>query len=358
MSDANDTPAWRPDPTGRHAQRWFDGSTWTDHVADAHGTTATDPYQGAEAGGAASGAATAGNGGTSGAESGGPESTVAADDATTVSPGATAQADPTTAYEPAPEPSTGAGADAGSAAGWGAPQAPQQQQPAGWDQPAAAPEQPATGWGAPQAPQQQQPAGWGQPQPPQQPQQPQAAGWGTPQPQPAPGPYGAPGAAPYGTPAGYAPASTGGGFNPVGIIVVAVGAILAIVGAFALKWLGASGGSVKLIDFTKSSGRAPRLSDYKDITFMTKAWPQWGVYVALVVAILTAVGGAFVKALKPIAIIVGIAAAAWALFFAFDMVHWFKKDTGVSVSVQIGAYLTAAGFVIAGIGSLLPSKKA
>lgn len=28
-------PAWHPDPTGRHDHRWWDGTQWTDHVADA-----------------------------------------------------------------------------------------------------------------------------------------------------------------------------------------------------------------------------------------------------------------------------------------------------------------------------------
>jgi hypothetical protein len=38
----NDEPSWRPDPTGRHQHRWFDGSAFTDRVAD-DGTTSIDP---------------------------------------------------------------------------------------------------------------------------------------------------------------------------------------------------------------------------------------------------------------------------------------------------------------------------
>ena len=44
--DGPHTPAtqgWYPDPTGRHEQRYFDGSTWTSHVT-AGGETQTDPY--------------------------------------------------------------------------------------------------------------------------------------------------------------------------------------------------------------------------------------------------------------------------------------------------------------------------
>lgn len=40
------TPAvaagWYPDPAGRHEQRYWDGSAWTEHIADA-GTAGSDP---------------------------------------------------------------------------------------------------------------------------------------------------------------------------------------------------------------------------------------------------------------------------------------------------------------------------
>ena len=36
------TSGWFPDPSGRHQQRWFDGTTWTGHVADG-GARADDP---------------------------------------------------------------------------------------------------------------------------------------------------------------------------------------------------------------------------------------------------------------------------------------------------------------------------
>ncbi len=35
-------PSWHPDPTGRHELRYWDGSVWTDHVAD-QGVQAMDP---------------------------------------------------------------------------------------------------------------------------------------------------------------------------------------------------------------------------------------------------------------------------------------------------------------------------
>src|SRR5688500_11957447 len=44
MTDA--TPAsWYPDPYGRHEQRYWDGSQWTEHVAS-HGKQAVDPPSG------------------------------------------------------------------------------------------------------------------------------------------------------------------------------------------------------------------------------------------------------------------------------------------------------------------------
>ncbi len=35
-------PGWFPDPTGRHDHRWWDGASWTEHVADA-GVAGRDP---------------------------------------------------------------------------------------------------------------------------------------------------------------------------------------------------------------------------------------------------------------------------------------------------------------------------
>lgn len=34
---------WLPDPTGRHAQRYWNGTEWTADVADAQGVAGTDP---------------------------------------------------------------------------------------------------------------------------------------------------------------------------------------------------------------------------------------------------------------------------------------------------------------------------
>lgn len=35
-------PGWHPDPAGRFAQRYHDGSAWTEHVVDGGGSQSTD----------------------------------------------------------------------------------------------------------------------------------------------------------------------------------------------------------------------------------------------------------------------------------------------------------------------------
>ena len=371
MTDAS-TPAWRPDPTGRHAQRWFDGTRWTEHVADVHGTSSVDPYEQAAAPTQAMPApqpapepepepepepktVVAAEPETE--DQPAPEPPAAGSDPTTVIETAGAQSDPTSAFPtpvaepPAAEQPAPTQADPG-AAGWAAPEAPTQAEPAAtpWSQPAPAPApapspQAATPWGQPAAEAPSEPAAeaappWSAPAPP--------TTWGGAQPgsgQPA-----------EAYPAAPPPATSG--FNPAGLVVVVIGGVLAIVGLFALKWVKTpTNGSAKLkdlknlIDFAKQNG-------VNDVTFMSKAFPKWGAYVAVVVALLSALAAAFVRVLKPIAFVLGILAAGWCLFFAFDIVHWMKKDAIASgASVQIGAYLAAAGFVIAAIGALLPSKR-
>ena len=42
MSDS--AAGWQPDPTGKHDHRYWDGTGWTDNVADG-GVAGTDPYE-------------------------------------------------------------------------------------------------------------------------------------------------------------------------------------------------------------------------------------------------------------------------------------------------------------------------
>jgi Protein of unknown function (DUF2510) len=40
------SPGWYPDPSGRFAQRYHDGTRWTEHVADAGGQRSVDNPEG------------------------------------------------------------------------------------------------------------------------------------------------------------------------------------------------------------------------------------------------------------------------------------------------------------------------
>jgi hypothetical protein len=44
LERASADEAWKPDPTSRHELRYFNGTMWTDHVADA-GVQTVDPYE-------------------------------------------------------------------------------------------------------------------------------------------------------------------------------------------------------------------------------------------------------------------------------------------------------------------------
>lgn len=41
-------PGWVRDPSGRYQQRYFDGTRWTEHVADEYGRRSTDPVENAQ----------------------------------------------------------------------------------------------------------------------------------------------------------------------------------------------------------------------------------------------------------------------------------------------------------------------
>ncbi len=45
---AHPPAGWHPDPLTRHAQRYWDGNQWTEHVADQSGNMSTDPLDGGQ----------------------------------------------------------------------------------------------------------------------------------------------------------------------------------------------------------------------------------------------------------------------------------------------------------------------
>lgn len=55
-------PGWVRDPSGRYHQRFFDGTKWTDHVADEYGRRGVDPVEAIARAGGAVGGGTPGTG--------------------------------------------------------------------------------------------------------------------------------------------------------------------------------------------------------------------------------------------------------------------------------------------------------
>jgi hypothetical protein len=135
--------AWHPDPTGAHEYRWWDGTRWTEHVADG-GEASVDPL------------------------AGGPGSAAAGSEATeTVTASDTGRLGGSGEGHPAEDASSGEG---GSRAAWQQPEADAtaEQQPStsaqGWQQPEQTWQQPADqGAGGGQPPTWQQTPAWSQP---------------------------------------------------------------------------------------------------------------------------------------------------------------------------------------------------
>ncbi len=85
---------WHPDPAGRHQYRWWDGSSWTDQVADGD-VTSTDPLAGGAAADPAAGSHDPSGAGTAGAAAGGAAAGAAVGAAAAGTPPAEATPPPT-----------------------------------------------------------------------------------------------------------------------------------------------------------------------------------------------------------------------------------------------------------------------
>lgn len=120
-------PAWHPDPTGKHDHRWWDGTRWTEHVAD-RGVASVDPIEapgeqtggpGADAGGPGATPATqAGDpGATAGGEAGGPGATPGAEAGGGVPPDGPRPGDTPQSASPDPGPGTAGTGDADTTPG-------------------------------------------------------------------------------------------------------------------------------------------------------------------------------------------------------------------------------------------------
>lgn len=351
MSDAPTDAAWLTDPTGRHAQRYFDGDEWTEHVADTAGNASTDPYDGPPAGAGASQASEtivvpspeqpAGPAEGSAAAATGAASAGADADPTTVSgPGSGInQPDPTLAYR------SGESAQSTQAGGPGAgapPASPTWGTAAAPPPPAAAPPGAVPSWEA--AP---PPLGAPAAAPP----------WGAaPAPagnvapsygQPAPPVYGAPAA-----PVAYGPATTGRrGMSPIGLIGALIGLALIVVGAFALKWYAAGGQTLKLSDLKDSVKHGSHL------IVVTKLYFQWGIYVALAVAVVFSLLAALVRKLAAVGFILALLAGAWHFWAVFDLKHWVHVQSGITLGIQPAVWVAGAGFVVCALACLIPGRR-
>jgi hypothetical protein len=343
------SPGWYPDPSGKFAQRYHDGTRWTEHVADASGNRNVDSPDapggaapggyGGQAGAAGAAGAAGGYGGQGGGAGYGQQPA----DQGWSSGGSSGQGWP-------------AAGQGGQAPGYG-------QQPAdqGYGaQPGYQSGQGYGGQGGGQAPGYgQQPAdqGYGA-QPGYQSGQGyggQAGGYGQPGYGGQPAGYGQPG---YGQPAygqpGYGQAAASGGFTlTIGLIVAGVGALLVFASLFVLDFLTAK---VSAGGFSQSTSIS--LGDVSnlgtgDTPFAIDSYASFGRLLAILV-VLAAVAATFVPKLIPtfpkIPSLPIIVAAVVGVFLLWHVAAMFTSEEGVDISPAIGAIIGVLGYaaVIAG----------
>ncbi len=339
------SPGWYPDPSGKFAQRYHDGTRWTEHVADAGGNRSVDSPDapsapasggyGGQAGGPGYGQS-ADQGWSSGGSSG--QGWPAADQGGQAGQAGYGQpADQGYGAQGGYQSGQGYGGQAGGQApGYGGQaggQAP------GYGQPGYQSGQGYGGQAGGQAPGYGQPGYGGQP-----------AGYGQPG-YGQPG-YGQPG---YGQP-GYGAATASGGFTlTIGLIVAGVGALFVLASLFGLDFLTAkianpvSGGTastgISLGDVSNAVGG--------DIPFAIDTYSSFGRFLAAL-AVLAAVALIVVPTMVPtfpkIPNLPIIIAAVIGVFTLWHVVSMFTSEQGVDLSPAIGAIVGVLGYaaVIAG----------
>jgi len=302
---SNYAPGWYPDGSGRYAQRYYDGNAWTEHVLDAQGHRATDPVSGGGAGSIAGQQATYGQGQQT----------------------------------------------AGQA--WG------QGQQGGYQQPGAS-QQP----GSSQPGDYQRPGGYqqpgGQPGYQQGGYQPPATGSSYAQPSP-------PGASSGADPQGYGqqgygqqgygqqgysgqPATSAG--SPVsltvGLIVVAVGALLTFLSIVALNFWSAGDEGISLGDIAD----AP---DGSDVNGLASAYASFGRWLGVLVIILAVLAVLRLKALaqfnNKLPLIAAIAAGLWGLWHLVSL--FLTPDAGIDVGPAVGGFVGVVGYIAMAAGQFL-----
>jgi Protein of unknown function (DUF2510) len=313
------SPGWYPDPSGRFAQRYHDGTRWTEHVADAGGQRSVDNPEG----------------------------------------------------QPAPAANPYGGEQQASGQGWGAQggyaQQPQQQSSGeGWP---AQGGQPGYGQPADQGYGQQghgqqgygQPSGQGWPAAGGQ----QASGQGWPAAGGQQG-YGPQGYGPQGygqQPGGFGQPAYGygsparGGFTPtIGLIVGSVGGLLVLISLFLTDFLsfdlGEFGGSTGLSlgdvsDLNNLGGDAPAALD---------TYASFGRFLALLVIAAAILAIVKLPALQPFNDVPNlpiIVAAVCGVFALWHLLAMFASEEGVDVSPTVFAILGLLGWIGLGAGQFV-----
>jgi Protein of unknown function (DUF2510) len=286
------SPGWYPDPSGRFAQRYHDGTRWTEHVADAagqrsvdnpegQGAPAADPYAGQQQ-------SDQGWGGQ--------------------------QAQPQSSGEGWPA--------AGGQAGYG-----QQPQQAGYGQQSSGQGWPAAGGqaGYGQQPGYGQSGGYGQ------------AGYGQ---QPGYGQSGGYGQAGY----GYGQPSSGAFTPTIGLIVGGIGGLLVLLSLFVLDFLSIDS------DFGSESGPLGDVSDIPDAGALPELYAGLGRILALLViaaAILAILRLPALHQFNDVPNLPIIVAAVCGVFALWHLLAMFTVSVpdGFSAGPAIGAWLGLIGWI-------------
>ena len=292
------TPGWYTDPGGRFAQRYHDGTRWTEHVVDASGNRSTDPT---------------GEPGQSQATSGGYGAQSA----------------------------QGYGQTSGDS--WGA------QGSGGYGAQQGYGQQGSGGYGAQQAQQgygaQQGSGGYGAQQPQQGYGQTSGDSWGQ-QGYAQQQAYGG-----YGQQPGYGAAAAPGGIQlTFGLISAGVGGLLLLISLFMLDFLEVSGGGVSISgglgDISDNIGPGGELPAGLD------TYASFGRFLALLVigfAIVVVLRLPFVENVPNAALIATIAAVVFLLWHVLAMMAQFEVPEGLGVSIDssptFGAILGAIGWI-------------
>ncbi|HET6835111.1 MAG TPA: DUF2510 domain-containing protein [Acidimicrobiales bacterium] len=332
------SPGWYPDPSGRFAQRYHDGTRWTEHVADAQGNRATDVPAGQA--GPASYAGSAQPYGQGGQRSSDPYGQQAARDQESAGSGR----GPGRGHGQRPgETSWDQGAGAGSQA-----QARGQASRPEWPHAEGEGQQGDDSWADARS-RGQASGDW------------RAAGQGHDVARYDAGPEAARHDAgrPYGQPTGYgrpdyayAPPASSRGFTPtIGLIMAAVGAVLLLLSLFGLDFLELSfpglSRSISLGDIAGDFGEgAPAaLGTYAD----------FGRFLAVLVIALAILAVARVvpqlRDISALPAIVAVACGGFALWHVLAMLA--SGEEGVDVSPTFGAILGLLGYVGLAAGPFL-----